>query len=79
MNNVSLPTGYQWKRIALNSVFVFLAAFIAALQSLGFNFSEPQLLLQFDVSLSVLASAAVTGCFAVIKALWTTFFEPPVK
>lgn len=79
MKNFSFPTSYQWKRIVLNSVFVFVAAFIAALQALGFNFAEPQLLLQFDVSLSVLASAAVTGCFAVIKALWTTLFEPPVQ
>lgn len=72
-NNFSLPTKYQWKRIAVNAVIYFCGTFFALLGFQGYTPTDSSLVQSVDISLSTLLAALAAAGGSTVKFLVALF------
>ena len=71
MNNVSLPTKTQWKKIATAGLFSFMSGFLATLVARG-GF---QIGLGWEGVVSLTGGSLVAGINLSLYTLYITFFK----
>jgi hypothetical protein len=69
MDNLSLPTSAQWKKVLTAAIFSFLSTFLAVLTTAG------GIQCSWEATITLLLSAAVSGINASLYALYITFFK----
>ena len=71
MNNVSLPTKTQWKKIATAGLFSFISGFLATLVAQG-GFQTD---LGWEGVISLVGGSLVAGINLSLYTIYTTFFK----
>lgn len=71
MNNISLPTKAQWKKIATAGLFSFVSGFLATLTAQG-GF---QIGLGWEGVISLVGGSLVAGINLSLYTLYITFFK----
>lgn len=71
MNNVSLPTKAQWKKIATAGLFSFISGFLATLVAQG-GFQAD---LGWEGVVSLTGGSLVAGINLSLYTIYTTFFK----